>query len=129
MIQEELENKIERFKEKIINLRDDFTKETGKYIGIQFITFEEVKFEPFEKYMVVGYDKEVYRRTFCCKDEIIDILEEGLVSAVIRLKHGKLEYATIKCADIDDDVKIIWREILFMEQTKRMKQNEGGITI
>lgn len=113
MGQEELEKNIERFKEKIINLRDDFTKETGKYVGIEFITFEEVKFEPFEKYMVVGYDKDVYKRTFNCEDEIIDILEEGLVSAVIRLKHGKLEYATIKwTTNIDDDVEIIWREIL-----------------
>jgi hypothetical protein len=118
MGQEELEKKIEIFKEKIINLRNDFTKETGKYVGIEFITFEDVKFEPFEKYIVVGYDKEVYKRTFNCEYEIIYILEEGLISAVIRLKRGKLEYATIKrSTDIDDDVEIIWKEILMEKDT------------
>lgn len=46
-----------------------------------------------EEYIVIGYDQEVYKRTYRYEDEIIDSLEEGFVSAILRLKDGKLEYA------------------------------------
>lgn len=68
-----------------------------------------------EEYIVIGYDQEVYKRTYRYEDEIIDSLEEGFVSAILRLKDGKLEYASIKWpTDIDHDVEIIWKEPLMI---------------
>lgn len=69
-----------------------------------------------EEYIVVRHDQEVYTKTFRHEFEIVDSLDEGFVSAVLRLKDGKLEYANIEWPiDIDNDAKIIWKELLMKE--------------
>lgn len=58
-----------------------------------------------EEYIITDIDGNVDKYIVKTEEELIDIVESGMIASIIHINNGKIEYA-----DVDSNNKIIWKE-------------------